>query len=455
MTDFEKKLEEYRNDDLPLNLPQENRSIIKVIGVGGGGGNALKNMYRQGITDVSFVVCNTDSQVLKNSPVPHKIQLGEGLGAGGRPEKAYEAATESIDKIREALSDGTKMVFITAGMGGGTGTGAAPIIAHVAHEMGILTVGIVTIPFLFEKNKRIEIALRGIAEMSQYVDTLLVINNEKLREYTEITLENAFIKADEVLTNAAKGIAEIITVEGYINTDFADVYEIMKDGKLAIMNTGQASGENRITKAIEDALHSPLLNTGDIFGANKVLMHLYCSHTNGITIPEISQIDEFMTRLGNDIQVSWGITYDDNLADEVKITLIATGYEVGDIPGMPPTAVSDAKIIADKFRTDTFGNLFNNTQKEQNIEKISDDEDMIKRAKQSYYAPTPKPNTENSASDNVEFIIEKPNAENDSETQENVVGLASIDDMQDEEQLQKIEEIPAWKRKLSYPFPKK
>ena len=463
MTDFEKKLEEYRNEDLSLDLPQENPSIIKVIGVGGGGSNAVNHMYRQGIADVSFVVCNTDNQALRKSPIPIKIQLGknttEGLGAGGRPEKARDAATESINQINEALSDNTKMVFITAGMGGGTGTGAAPVVAHAAHEMGILTIGIVTIPFVFEGNKIIEKALKGIAEMSQYVDALLVINNEKLREiYPDLTLENAFAKADDVLTNAARGIAEIITVEGYINTDFADVYNIMKDGKLAIMNTGYASGENRITKAIENALHSPLLNTGNVFGASKVLLHIYCSHTNAIQMDEMQQVTDFMQSVGDDIQVSWGMTYDDALQENVKITIVATGYEVGDIPGMPPSAIAEAKKNADIFRTGTFAGLFSNdeTSKEEkrtvSTMDAVENEDYVERARKSYYTNAPKvePEKEKQPIDEVEFTIEQPRGEDRNETPEPVVGLASIDDMEDEEQLDDIEKIPAWKRKLGY-----
>jgi len=333
---------------LPLEIPLAQTSIIKVIGVGGGGGNAVNHMYRQGIKDVSFVVCNTDNQALLKSPVPYKIQLGadttEGLGAGGNPSVAKRAAEESIERINEVLKDNTKMVFITAGMGGGTGTGASPVVAKVAHDMGILTVGIVTIPFAFEGKLKIKQALEGVAQLSEHVDAILVINNEKLKAiYPDLELANAFAKADDVLTNAAKGIAEIITVPGYINTDFADVYSIMKDGNVAIMNTGFASGENRITKAIEDALKSPLLNTTDVKGASKVLLSLYCSNTHQIKMEEVQQIHDFMAKVGDNIQVIWGATFDDSLEENVKITLIATGYGVSDIPGMPVNAVKEIK----------------------------------------------------------------------------------------------------------------
>ena len=272
---------DFLDDTLPLNLPLANSSIIKVIGVGGGGGNAVNHMYNQGITDVSFVVCNTDNQDLVRSPVPIKVQLGknitQGLGAGGRPEIARSAAEESVEDIKRMLADNTKMVFITAGMGGGTGTGASPVVAKVAHDMGILTVGIVTIPFAFEGSVKIKQALEGVVALSEYVDAILVINNEKLKLiYPDLNLSNAFAKADDVLTNAAKAIAEIITVPGYINTDFADVSTIMRGGKVAIMNTGYASGENRIKKAIEDAVaeaekHKDATDKDELEAATKVL----------------------------------------------------------------------------------------------------------------------------------------------------------------------------------------
>jgi len=308
-------------------MPKVSTSIIKVIGVGGGGSNAVNHMFREGITDVSFVVCNTDDQALKKSPVPIQIQLGvnitEGLGAGSKPEVAREAAIESLPEIEKMLSDNTKMAFITAGMGGGTGTGAAPVIAEAAKKLGIL----VTIPFAFEGKRKIMQALEGVRQMSKHVDAILIINNEKLREiYPDIELSNAFNIADNVLANAAKGIAEIITVDGYINVDFADVYTIMKNGGVAVMNTGRATGEKRITKAIENALDSPLLDNRNVHEAKKILLSLYCSTTNKIVMEEVSEINEFMDKMGEDIEVIWGVTFDEDLGDDVKITLIATGF---------------------------------------------------------------------------------------------------------------------------------
>jgi cell division protein FtsZ len=318
-------------------MPTVNTSIIKVIGVGGGGSNAVNYMFRQGITDVSFVVCNTDDQALKKSPVPIQIQLGanitEGLGAGSHPEVARQAAIESLPQIEEVLNDNTKMAFITAGMGGGTGTGAAPVIAEAASKLGILTVGIVTIPFAFEGKRKIMQALEGVRQMSKHVDAILIINNEKLREvYPDLELSNAFAKADDILTQAAKGIAEIITVEGYINVDFADVYTIMKDGGVAVMNTGYAEGEKRITHAIENALNSPLLNNHNIHESKKILLSLYCSTTNKILMEETTEINEFMEQMGEDIEVIWGVTFDEDLGDGVKITLIATGFSSDVVP---------------------------------------------------------------------------------------------------------------------------
>lgn len=322
----------------PLDFGEADRqnSIIKVIGVGGGGGNAVNNMYKQGIHDVSFVVCNTDAQALKDSPVPERLQLGsEGLGAGNRPEKARLAAEESIDDIKAMLSDGTKMDFITAGMGGGTGTGAAPVIAQVSKELGILTVGIVTIPFKFEGNKKIDQALDGVDEMAKHVDALLVINNERLRKvYPDLSLLNGFAKADDTLSVAAKSIAEIITVRGLINLDFNDVRTVLKDGGVAIMSTGFGEGDGRVRKAIDDALNSPLLNDNDIYNSQKILLSIAFSSdngTDGLAMEEMNEINDFMSRFGSNFELKWGIAIDNTLEKKVKITILATGFGLDDL----------------------------------------------------------------------------------------------------------------------------
>ena len=322
-----------------FDFPTDSPKIIKVIGVGGGGGNAVNHMYREGIHDVTFVLCNTDNQALAESPVPVKLQLGrsitQGLGAGNRPERARDAAEESIDDIKEQLNDGTKMVFITAGMGGGTGTGAAPVIARIAKEMDILTVGIVTIPFIFEGEKKIIQALDGVERIAQHVDALLVINNERLREiYADLTFMNAFGKADDTLSIAAKSIAEIITMRGTVNLDFADVKTILKDGGVAIMSTGFGEGENRVTKDIDDALHSPLLNNNDIFNAKKVMLNVSFCPTSELMMEEMNEIHEFMSKFREGVEVIWGVAVDNSLDTKVKITVLATGFGVEDVPGM-------------------------------------------------------------------------------------------------------------------------
>lgn len=323
-------------DHLDFGEPDRQNSIIKVIGVGGGGGNAVNNMYKQGIHDVSFVVCNTDAQALKDSPVPERLQLGsEGLGAGNRPEKARLAAEESIDDIKAMLSDGTKMDFITAGMGGGTGTGAAPVIAQVSKELGILTVGIVTIPFKFEGNKKIDQALDGVDKMAKHVDALLVINNERLRKvYPDLSLLNGFAKADDTLSVAAKSIAEIITVRGLINLDFNDVRTVLKDGGVAIMSTGFGEGEGRVRKAIDDALNSPLLNDNDVYNSQKILLSIAFSSdngTDGLAMEEMNEINDFMSRFGSNFELKWGIAIDNTLEKKVKITILATGFGLDDL----------------------------------------------------------------------------------------------------------------------------
>lgn len=322
-----------------FNFEKGATSIIKVIGVGGGGSNAVNHMYNEGIHDVTFVVCNTDNKALQDSPVPEKIQLGsEGLGAGNRPDRARKATEESIEEIKAMLSDGTKMAFITAGMGGGTGTGAAPLIAKTAKDMGILTVGIVTIPFRWEGNKKIDQALDGVEEMSKNVDALLVINNERLREiYQDFTVIKAFAKADDTLCNAARSIAEIITMHGIINLDFNDVSTVLKDGGVAIMSTGYGSGENRVTKGIEDALNSPLLNNNDIYRANKILLRISVPDESGegnsaLMMDEMNEVHEFMAKITrSDVETKWGLSIDSSLSDQVKITILATGFGVEDI----------------------------------------------------------------------------------------------------------------------------
>lgn len=316
-----------------------NPSIIKVIGVGGGGGNAVNHMFNEGIHDVSYVLCNTDRKALEDSPVPNKLQLGnEGLGAGNRPERARQAAQESIEDINNMLDDGTKMVFITAGMGGGTGTGAAPIIAQCAKERGILTVGIVTIPFRFEGNKKIDQALEGVEEIKKHVDALLVINNERLREiYPELTVINAFARADDTLTVAARSIAEIITMRGRINLDFQDVKTVLEDGGVALMSTGYGEGENRVSRAIDEAIKSPLLNNNDIFNSKKVLLNINFSdaqESQQFTMEEMNEVHNFMSKFSKDVETKWGMATDASLGNKIKITLLATGFGLQNVPGM-------------------------------------------------------------------------------------------------------------------------
>ena len=319
-------------------LPNEN-CIIKVIGVGGGGGNAVSHMYRTNIDDVSFVLCNTDRQALNASPVPVHIQLGkEGLGAGNIPEVARNAAVESEDDIRRMFNDGTKMSFITAGMGGGTGTGAAPVIARISKEIGILTVGIVTIPFQCEGPHKIDQALDGVEEMAKHVDALLVINNERLRQiYTDVSVLNAFAKADDTLNIAVRSITEIITIHGLINLDFNDVRTVLKDGGVAIMSTGYGEGEGRVKKAIEDALHSPLLNDNDVFNSKKILLNISFAEdkeNEGLMMEEMNDVNDFMANFGSDYKIKWGLSVNPELGKKVKVTILATGFGIEHVDGM-------------------------------------------------------------------------------------------------------------------------
>ena len=316
---------------IQFDLPKSQSSIIKVIGVGGGGSNAVNHMFKQGIEGVDFIVCNTDEQALNISPVPVKVQIGasltEGRGAGSIPAVGKNAAIENIDQLKSLLENNTKMLFITAGMGGGTGTGAAPVIASTAKEMGILTVAIVTIPFSFEGRKRRLQAEEGINELRKNVDTLLVICNDKLRElHGDLSLSKAFGEADNILTNAAKGIAEIITVPGYINVDFEDVKTVMKNSGVAIMGSGFAEGENRALKAVELALSSPLLNDNQIIGASNILLYI-ASGTEEITMDEVSEITEYIQNAsGSTAEIIWGNGVDESLGNMIGVTLVATGF---------------------------------------------------------------------------------------------------------------------------------
>ena len=328
------------NGTLPIFEVPEKVNIIKVIGVGGGGGNAVNHMYREGIHDVSFALCNTDAQALNASPVPVHIMLrNEELCAMSMPKQAREIAEDTIDDIKHMLDDGTKMTFITAGMGGCTGTGAAPVIARVSKEMGILTVGIVTIPFLWEGEKKINKALDGVEELAKNVDALLVINNERLREvYADLSVLNAFGKADDTLSVAAKSIAEIITSRGIVNLDFNDVRTVLEDGGVAIMSTGYGEGEGRLRKAIESALHSPLLNNNDIYNSKKILLSITLaadkSNNEGLRMEELNEVNEFMSHFNCDYQFKWGIFLDPNLGEKVKVTILATGFGIKNIDGM-------------------------------------------------------------------------------------------------------------------------
>jgi len=329
------------NDLLEFDLPTNFASIIKVLGVGGGGSNAVNHMLKKGIKDVGFIVANTDNQALMKSPVEAKIQLGKtltkGLGAGNEPHVGREAAIESIDEIKEVIGSETKMIFITAGMGGGTGTGGAPVIAEAAQEMGILTVGIVTIPFRYEGKKRINSAIEGIKEMEKHVDSLLIINNEKIREiYGNLAVSQALGMADEVLTIAAKGIAEIITVEGHVNVDFADVKTVMQDSGIALMGTGEAQGENRAELAITQALNSPLLESTNIKGAENILLNI-TSGTSEATLDEVEFINEFVQdAAGNNANLIWGHNTSESLGDKIAVSVIATGFGTHEIPNLYP-----------------------------------------------------------------------------------------------------------------------
>lgn len=350
--------------------PDKASSIIKVIGVGGGGGNAVNHMYREGIHNVTFVLCNTDKKALDDSPVPVHLQLGkEGLGAGNKPEKGQQEAEDSEPEIRNMLDDGTKMVFITAGMGGGTGTGAGPVVARIAKDMGILTVGIVTIPFKWEGKKKILQALAGVERMAKNVDALLVINNERLFSiYGQLSVEDAFGKADDTLSIAAKSIAEIITMHGIINLDFNDVKTVLKDGGVALMSTGYGEGEDRMKKAIDNALHSPLLNDNDVYNSKKILLSVsFAGGENGqstLMMEEMSAVTEFMDGFDDDIETKWGLSRDPELGEKIKVTILATGFGVkvedGEMNITDQKAMSAAEIRNKRAQEAAEQNLIQN-----------------------------------------------------------------------------------------------
>lgn len=344
---------------LQFNIEDKSNNIIKVIGVGGGGSNAVRHMYKEGVENVSFVVCNTDSQALAHTDVPLRLQLGtEGLGVGGDPEKGHQAAEYSIDDIKSLFNDGTQMVFITAGMGGGTGTGGAPVIAKVAKDMGILTVGVVTLPFRFEKRKRIEKALQGMTELKKCVDSLLVINNERLIDtYSDgmITIDEAFAKADDILATATKTIAEIITKKGTVNRDFCDVKSVMQDAGSAVVSIGKASGENRIYKAMANALTSPLLDNVDKRRAKRLLYIIYSSKSKPVVISETAEVNDFMDELDDNLEVFWGLYEDDTLEDEVKVAIIATGFDTESVSMQARQDDEDKQRMIDLMREKYYG----------------------------------------------------------------------------------------------------
>ncbi len=329
---------------IDFNYPQEvqqSSNIIKVVGVGGGGSNAVMNMYTEGIQEVTYLIINTDKKALDASGVPNKLQISEeGLGVGADPEKGELFAEKFQDEIRQSLSDGTKMVFITAGMGGGTGTGASPIVARVAQELGILTIGIVTIPFDFEGTRKINKALRGVAKIRQNVDALLVVNNTRLAQiYPDLNFTNAFKKADETLTIAAKSISDIINITGYINLDFEDVRRTLEKSGVALISTGQAAGENRLTQAIHNAITSPLLQDNEITHATRLLFEVCFSHQNPMSMTEVQELNDFTATLNPDIDIIWGALYDDSLGDDIRIIVLAAGFEIDQETGsISPTS---------------------------------------------------------------------------------------------------------------------
>ncbi len=424
-------MERNMQDKSKSNLFMENKiefrkkkhtSIIKVIGVGGGGGNAVNHMFAQGIEGVDFVVCNTDMQALEASPVPVKIQLGSsGLGAGAIPEVAEKAALESLDKLKAVMDPETQMVFITAGMGGGTGTGAAPVIAKFAREQGLLSVAIVTLPFRFEGRRKMLKAQQGITELRKNVDTLLVISNDKLREqYGDLGLGNAFARADDVLTTAAKGIAELITVHGYVNVDFEDVKTVMKDSGKAIMGSAVKSGEDRAYKAIEEAMRSPLLDDNDVSGAKNILLYISTGDQQDITMDEISVITDYISdKCGdNETDVIWGRGFDESMGESLGVTIIATGF--------------DAKEKIHELFPDKEKYIEETPPEEESIKKVSRtgveafvaDKTESEPKDVSELIPKSEPSDEHNQVESMKKIIHKLDEDSESERSASVMGKA-------------------------------
>ena len=432
-----------------FDMPKEQSSIIKVIGVGGGGSNAVNHMYRQGIKGVDFIVCNTDHQALDISPVPTKIPLGqsltEGRGAGSIPEIGKNAAIENLDEIKDILAKNTKMIFVTAGMGGGTGTGAAPVIAQTARDMGILTVGIITVPFTFEGRKRRTQAEDGIEQMRDAVDTLLVINNDKLREmFGNLSLVNAFEQADDVLAIAAKGIAEVISVTGQINVDFNDVNTVMKDSGVAIMGSAEAEGDDRATKCVEQALSSPLLNDNNIEGATYVLLNITYGD-KAVLMDEISDITDYIQEeAGSTADVIWGHGHDETLGEKLCVTIIATGFKTTPHTGLSfkapkkkrmnlederPTEITqeiespvgeetnitvdkEPKPVEDVDETTTKKYFLEEEEVDHSIAEKKENSQIITETNTDYITPTPSPELEKNDG-KIRFLLEDDEVEDE------------------------------------------
>lgn len=412
---------------------------IKVVGVGGGGGNAVNHMFKHGICDVDFMICNTDAQAMQLSPIHKRVQLGEilteGRGAGNKPEVGKQAAIENIEDVKEALSENTKMVFITAGMGGGTGTGAAPVIAKCCKELGFLTVAIVTIPFRNEGRRRIRQAYEGIKELASYVDSLLVVNNERIREmFGDFGISEAFSKADNILATAAKGIAEIITVPGYINVDFADVETVMRKSGMAVMGTGIATGENRADEAVEKALNSPLLNDNDIRGSRNILVNITSGDVE-VTMDEVGRITDFVqNKAGFDADLIWGNGKDDSLGEELSVTVIATGFPTSIISEL--SEKSQVKPVTHDLEQSA--EVRDNSQEPPSNEKVTDRHPGQTTFEFDISAEQKK--------EEDDFAALYPTTSQERGKVETPINVADYESMSDED-VDELENIPAYQRR--------